>query len=86
MLAYYSKRPVLMLQNQKGSILHFIEKDRQALCIDESQLEGLANGPHAVYLVGVTQKTIARLTRLQLPYRIVAASGNRTLFALHPGS
>jgi hypothetical protein len=54
----------------------------QAMCLDETDLVRLCQEGHAVYLVGQTEKTKERLSRLKLRYKILSSGGNRSLFWL----
>lgn len=81
-LNFYTGRPVFLLRDNDGSILHFIQKDRQAMCFDETDLVRLCQEGHAVYLVGQTEKTQKRLSRLKLRHEILSSGGHRSLFRL----
>jgi hypothetical protein len=81
-LNFYTGRPVFLLRDNDGSLLHFIQKDIQAKCFDETDLVRLCREGHTVYLVGKTEKTEERLSRLKLRSRILSSGGNRSLFRL----
>jgi len=81
-LNFYTGRPVFLLRDNNGSILHFIQKDRQAMCFDETDLVRLCQEGHVVYLVGQTEKTQKRLSQLKLRSKILSSGGNRSLFRL----
>jgi hypothetical protein len=80
-LNYYTRKPVFLLRNNSNSVLHFIQEDRQAMCLDEDDLVRLSR-EKVVYLVGETEETVARLARLELSYWVLADSGDRSLFRL----
>ena len=79
-LNFYTGRPVFLLRDTDGSLLHFIQKDIQAMCFDETGLVRLCREGHTVYLVGQTEKTEKRLSRLKLRSKILSSGGNRSLF------
>jgi 4-amino-4-deoxy-L-arabinose transferase-like glycosyltransferase len=81
-LNFYTEQQTFLLRDNKGSILYFIEKDREALCLDETDLVKLSRQGLAVYLVGETEKTEKRLSRLKLPLKTLSSSGDRSLFLL----
>jgi len=82
-LNFYTGRPAFLLKNNEGSLLlHLIQKDMQAMCIDETDLLRFCREGHAIYLAGQTEKTRERLSRLKLRYRILSSAGNRSLFQL----
>ena len=81
-LTYYTGQPVFVLRNETNSILHFIQKDREAMCLDEADLERMVIQKPAVYLVGETEKTEQRLTRLKIPFEIASSAGGHSIFRL----
>jgi hypothetical protein len=81
-LTYYTGQPVFVLRNETHSILHFIQKDREAMCLDETVLERMILQKSAVYLAGETEKTERRLMRLKIPFEIASCSDGRSLFRL----
>jgi len=85
-LNFYVGIPVFLLRNRETSILHFIQYDQRTLCLDEPDLVRLARAGRSIYLVGETQQTSDRLSRLGLTSEALAVSGDRTLFRTSHGS
>ncbi len=81
-LNYYTGEPVLLLRDREGSILTFIQKDREALCLDEEDLKSLIYQRRTIYLVGKTEETQKRLFRLSVPFISISSSGKQSLFRL----
>ena len=81
-LAWYTGRPVQMLRDRESSIMHFIEPDRNALCMDEPELVAEVCGGRTTYLVAETEPTPARLAELGLDGHSLGSASDRSLFAL----
>jgi 4-amino-4-deoxy-L-arabinose transferase-like glycosyltransferase len=84
LLNFYIGRPVYLLRNNEGSILHFIQQDKEDLCLDEVDLLQMVRKEPAVYLVGETEKNTKRLARLNLGFEVLSSSAGRSLFRLSP--
>ncbi len=82
-LNFYTGQPAFLLRKNEGSLLSFIQKDMEAMCLDETDLLKFCRERHAVYLVGRTENIQERLSRLKLRYKILSSGGNRSLFRLN---
>jgi hypothetical protein len=80
-LSFYTGQTVRILRDREGSIMHFIEPDRDALCIDEPQLQGLAQA-HTVFLVGDGDETPGRLADLGLSWSVLGTGADRALYRI----
>lgn len=85
-LLFYTGRRALMLRDREGSIMHFIEPDRNALCIDEPELVALVRAGRRVYFVGAPEPSEARFAELGLPWQRLGAAGARGFYALGSAS
>jgi 4-amino-4-deoxy-L-arabinose transferase-like glycosyltransferase len=86
LLNFYIERPVYLLRDNEGSILHFIQRDKEAMCLDEADLLKMAEKGATVYLVGETAKTTKRLSGLNLGFEVLSSNADRSLFRLKPSS
>lgn len=77
-LPYYLRRPVLVLKAEEGSLMHFVEADRQNQCVDALEIVTLVRR-RPVYVLGRTESVASRLSRLGLQAECAASSGDRTL-------
>ncbi|RLB08773.1 MAG: hypothetical protein DRG59_04170 [Deltaproteobacteria bacterium] len=81
-LPYYTGKRAYLLRDQKNSKLYFLLKDRMELCFNEDQFKQNVIEQGKIYLVGKTKKTIRRLDKLGLGYRILARSDGKALFVV----
>lgn len=81
-LVFYTGRQVLILRDREDSIMHFIEPDRDALCIDEAALRRLAAGGHRIFLLGDSDAIPPRLADLGLASTVLGSGGDRSLFMI----
>jgi len=81
-LPYYTGKRAYLLRDQKNSKLYFLLKDRMELCFNEDQFKQKVVEQGKIYLVGKTKKTIRRLGKLGLGYRILARSDGKALFVV----
>ncbi len=79
-LPFYTGKRTYLLRDPKNSKLYFLQKDRMELCFDEDQFRKKVVERGKVYLVGKIKKTIKRLDKLGLAYRILARSDGKALF------
>ncbi len=85
-LPFYTGKPAYLLRDNRGSKLYFLLKDRMRLCFDEDQFKKKVFEQKKVFLVGKTKKTIERLRRLGLSYKVLARSDGKAFFEVDSGS
>ncbi len=79
-LPFYTGKVAYLLRDRKGSKLYFYMKDRMRLCYDEDEFRKKVIEEKKVFLVGKIRKTVERLKRLGLGYRILAKSDAKAFF------
>ncbi len=81
-LVFYTGRQVVILRDREDSIMHFIEPDRDALCIDGPELQARAASGQRIFLLGDSDETPQRLGDLGLDPKVLGSAGDRSLFVI----
>jgi 4-amino-4-deoxy-L-arabinose transferase-like glycosyltransferase len=79
-LVFYTGRQVLILRDREDSIMHFIEPDRDALCIDEPALAELVRSGRRVFYVGEPEPSEARFAERGLAWQRIGSGGERSFY------
>jgi 4-amino-4-deoxy-L-arabinose transferase-like glycosyltransferase len=83
-LAFYTRQRVPVLAASEGTRMTFLQRERQALILNEPELLDLAADRRDVFLVGEPALLEGRLERLGLRTETLDAAGGRVLYRLVP--